>query len=247
MRRRKVAGLIRSLGEPRAAVRPDAGRQMALVTVAWELSWYQWEVSADGEGEPVREVAKGDEVSELAEDAQAWNAAVAEDGKLRLRSTSPRRKASGQEGLSARARLVVNVDGGARGNPGPAAIAAVVATPDGEILEEGSETIGPATNNVAEYRALLLGIERARALGAGEIELVGDSELIVRQVRGEYRVKDAALRDLHARVREALEGFERWSIRHVRREENERADRLVNEALDAPLGRSGGTGHRSAG
>jgi ribonuclease HI len=144
--------------------------------------------------------------------------------------------------LSAR-RLVVNVDGGARGNPGPAAIAAVVATPDGEILEEGSETIGSATNNVAEYRALLLGIERARALGAGEIELVGDSELIVRQVRGEYRVKDASLRDLHARVREALEGFERWSIRHVRREENEHADRLVNEALDPPRsGRSGSAG-----
>jgi ribonuclease HI len=130
-------------------------------------------------------------------------------------------------------RLVVNVDGGARGNPGPAAIAAVVATPEGEILEERSETIGQATNNVAEYRALLLGIERARALGAREVELVGDSELIVRQVRGEYRVKDAALRELHARVGEALDGLERWSIRHVRREENERADRLVNEALDA--------------
>jgi ribonuclease HI len=129
-------------------------------------------------------------------------------------------------------RLVVNVDGGARGNPGPAAIAAVVATPEGEILEERSETIGQATNNVAEYRALLLGIERARALGAREVELVGDSELIVRQVRGEYRVKDAALRELHARVGEALDGLERWSIRHVRREENARADLLVNEALD---------------
>jgi ribonuclease HI len=129
-------------------------------------------------------------------------------------------------------RLVVHVDGGARGNPGPAAIAAVIAAPDGTIVEDRSETIGSATNNVAEYQALLLGIERARALGAGEIELVGDSELVVRQVRGEYRVKDAALRDLHARVREALEGFERWSIRNVPREENEHADRLVNEALD---------------
>ena len=130
-------------------------------------------------------------------------------------------------------RLVVNVDGGARGNPGPAAIAAVVTTPDGEVLEERSEAIGVATNNVAEYRALLLGIARARAQGAREIELVGDSELIVRQVRGEYRVKDAALRDLHARVTEALDGFESWSIRHVRREENEPADTLVNATLDA--------------
>ena len=94
---RKVAGLIRSLGEPRAAVRPDASRQLALVTVAWELSWYQWEVSGDGDGELVREVAKGDEVSELADDARAWNAAVAEDGALRLKSTSARRKPSAKE------------------------------------------------------------------------------------------------------------------------------------------------------
>jgi ribonuclease HI len=134
--------------------------------------------------------------------------------------------------VSAR-RLVVHVDGGARGNPGPAAIAAVLAEPGGELVEESSEPIGPATNNVAEYRALLLGIERARALGADELELVGDSELVVRQVRGEYRVKDAALRELHGRVREGLAGFEQWSIRHVRREANERADQLVNEALDA--------------
>ena len=130
-------------------------------------------------------------------------------------------------------RFVVNVDGGARGNPGPAAIAAVITTPEGDVVDEESLLIGPATNNVAEYRALLLGIERAQALGAHEVELVGDSELIVRQVRGDYRVKDAALRDLHAQVARALDGFERWSIEHVRREENERADRLVNEALDA--------------
>jgi ribonuclease HI len=129
--------------------------------------------------------------------------------------------------------LVVNVDGGARRNPGPAAIAAVVANPEGEVLEERAETIGHATNNVAEYRALLLGIERARALGARELELVGDSELVVRQVRGEYRVKDPTLRELHGRVKQALRPFERWTIRNVPREENARADRLVNEALDA--------------
>ena len=127
------------------------------------------------------------------------------------------------------------MDGGARGNPGPAAIAAVVATPEGEVLEEIGETIGPATNNVAEYRALLLGIERAQALGASELDLVGDSELIVRQVKGEYKVKDPTLRELHAQVRAALGGFDRWSIRHVRREHNAEADRLVNEALDGTL------------
>jgi ribonuclease HI len=130
-------------------------------------------------------------------------------------------------------RLVVHVDGGARGNPGPAAVAAVLTDPDGTVVEERSETIGSATNNVAEYRALLLGIERAGGLGARELELVGDSELIVRQVRGEYRVKEAALRELHGQVAAALRNFDRWSIRNVPREENEHADRLVNEALDA--------------
>jgi ribonuclease HI len=130
-------------------------------------------------------------------------------------------------------RLVVHVDGGARGNPGPAAIAAVLATPDGSVLEEHAEAIGHATNNVAEYRALLLGVARARALGASELELIGDSELIARQVRGEYRVKDPSLRELHAQVAAELSEVDRWTIRNVPREENAHADRLVNEALDA--------------
>jgi len=128
---------------------------------------------------------------------------------------------------------VVNVDGGARGNPGPAAIAAVVATPEGAILEEGSETIGPATNNVAEYRALLLGIALAHDLGADEVELIGDSELIVRQVKGNYKVKQEHLRPLHTKVSDALRKLDKWSIRSVRRERNAEADRLVNEALDS--------------
>jgi ribonuclease HI len=132
-------------------------------------------------------------------------------------------------------RVVVNVDGGARGNPGPAAIAAVVATPEGEIVESHGETIGRATNNVAEYRALLLGIARARELGATEVELVGDSELVVKQVKGEYKVKDAGLRELHGQVRDALRPFRRWSIRHVRREHNGAADALVNAALNGKL------------
>jgi ribonuclease HI len=129
--------------------------------------------------------------------------------------------------------VVVNVDGGSRGNPGPAAVAAVVTTPDGELVEERAETIGIATNNVAEYRALLLGIELAKAHGATEVEFIGDSELIVRQVRGEYRVKDAGLKPLHAEARAALRDIESWSISHVRREENARADALLNDALDA--------------
>ena len=130
-------------------------------------------------------------------------------------------------------RLVVNVDGGARGNPGPAAIATVISTDKGEVLEEHGERIGTATNNVAEYRALLHGLERAHSLGASEVELIGDSELVVRQVRGEYKVKDEALKKLYAQVVKALAELDRWSIRHVPREHNEAADRLVNEVLDA--------------
>jgi ribonuclease HI len=129
-------------------------------------------------------------------------------------------------------KLVVNVDGGARGNPGPAAIAAVLRDAGGEVVEERGERIGRATNNVAEYKALLLGIEMAAAQGASEVELVGDSELIVRQVKGEYKVKDATMRKLHAEVKDALGNFDGWSIRHVRREHNAEADRLVNAVLD---------------
>ena len=126
----------------------------------------------------------------------------------------------------------MNVDGGARGNPGPAAIGVVLRDGEGEVLEERGERIGRATNNVAEYRALLRGIELAAAHGATELELIGDSELVVRQVEGRYKVKDATMRELHAEVKRALEGFESWTIRHVRRESNAEADRLVNEVLD---------------
>jgi ribonuclease HI len=138
--------------------------------------------------------------------------------------------------VSAPPRVIVNVDGGARGNPGPAAIAAVISTPEGQVIEQRGERIGTATNNVAEYRALLLGLERARELGAREVELVGDSELVVRQVNGEYKVKHTDLKPLRDRVADALEHFDDWSIRHVRREDNAAADELVNAALDAPGG-----------
>jgi len=130
------------------------------------------------------------------------------------------------------AKLTVNVDGGARGNPGPAAIGVVARDESGAIVEERGERIGRATNNVAEYRALLAGIALADARGASELELIGDSELIVRQVEGRYKVKDATMKELHAEAKRALAGFESWSIRHVRREQNADADRLVNAALD---------------
>jgi ribonuclease HI len=129
-------------------------------------------------------------------------------------------------------RVVVHVDGGSRGNPGPAAAAAVITSPEGDVLDEAAVTIGRATNNVAEYRGLLLGLERARALGATEVDVVNDSELIAHQVNGRYKVKHADMKPLHAEALGALRGFERWSLRPVPRAENADADALVNQVLD---------------
>jgi ribonuclease HI len=130
-------------------------------------------------------------------------------------------------------KLVLHVDGGARGNPGPAAIGVVISEPDGSVLDELSERIGVATNNVAEYRAVLRGLDRAHALGADEVEIVGDSELIARQLSGTYKVKHPAMRPLYDQAMAELRGFERWTIRAVPRARNARADALVNEALDS--------------
>jgi ribonuclease HI len=129
-------------------------------------------------------------------------------------------------------RLVVHVDGGARGNPGPAAAAAVLSTPDGDVVDEASELLGVATNNVAEYRGLLLGLERARALGATEVEVVNDSELVAHQVNGRYKVKHPDMKPLHAEAMRRLQGFDAWSMRPVPRARNAAADALVNAALD---------------
>jgi ribonuclease HI len=129
-------------------------------------------------------------------------------------------------------RLVVHVDGGARGNPGPAAIGVVVSDLDGAVLDEVAERIGVATNNVAEYRAVLRGLERAAALGAREVEIVNDSELVARQLTGADKVKHPSMRPLFEEASSALRGFDRWRIRSVPRAQNARADALVNAALD---------------
>lgn len=130
-------------------------------------------------------------------------------------------------------KVVVHVDGGARGNPGPAAAGAVVSTPDGAVLTEASELLGRCTNNVAEYRGLLLGLRLAREAGATEVEVVNDSELVARQVDGTYKVKHPDMRPLHAQALQALGSFERWTVRSVPRAQNAAADALVNQALDA--------------
>jgi ribonuclease HI len=129
--------------------------------------------------------------------------------------------------------LVIHVDGGARGNPGPAAIGIVLSAPDGAVLEQIAEPIGVATNNVAEYRAVVRALQRARQLGESEVALIGDSELVAKQLQGIYKVKHPAMRELHAQATALLDGFSEWSFQTVPRAQNAGADALVNQALDA--------------
>ena len=130
-------------------------------------------------------------------------------------------------------RAKLSTDGGARGNPGPAAFAYVLEAEDGTVLAAHGETIGVATNNVAEYSALIAGLEKARELGLRDVEVVSDSELMVKQMRGEYRVKNEALRELSLRAARLAGTIGTVTYTAVRREHNELADRLVNEALDS--------------
>ena len=124
-------------------------------------------------------------------------------------------------------------DGGSRGNPGPAAYAFVLEAEDGTVLDARGETIGVATNNVAEYRALVAGLDKALELGVTDLEVVSDSELLVKQMRGEYKVKNEALRELNREASELAAGLEKVAYTAVRRAHNELADSLVNEALDS--------------
>ena len=168
-------------------------------------------------------------------DHERWRAergdatAVAYDGKVVIQGSSP----ADLEALirDGGGRAHVYFDGGSRGNPGPAAVGWVIVTGDG-IVAEGGHTIGRATNNQAEYEALIRALRVARDYGFDEVDVRGDSELIVKQVRGEWDTNDPQLRERRVTVRELLTGFEEWSIEHVPREINERADELANEALD---------------
>jgi len=134
-------------------------------------------------------------------------------------------------------KLVINTDGAARGNPGPAGIGAVIRREDGTVLAEISRFLGHATNNVAEYTALILALEKAAALGAAEVEVFTDSELMVKQIHGEYRVKNEGLKGLYQKVQELAAGFSSFRITHVPREENKEADRLANLGIDEGLGK----------
>lgn len=129
-------------------------------------------------------------------------------------------------------KLIIHTDGAARGNPGPAGIGVIIRKEDGTILAEISQFIGRATNNVAEYTALITALEKAAALGAEEIEVYTDSELVVKQITGEYRVKNEGLKPLYRQVKELANQFSNLRIAHVVRDKNKEADRLANQGID---------------
>ncbi|WP_058367170.1 ribonuclease HI [Haloparvum sedimenti] len=168
-------------------------------------------------------------------DHERWRAerdgatAVAYDDKVVVQGSDPTRLTLLLTEGGGRAH--VYFDGASRGNPGPAAVGWCLVTSDG-IVAEGGERVGRATNNQAEYAALIRALEAARDYGFEEVDVRGDSELIVKQVRGEWNANDPTLREKRVRVRELLDAFDRWSLAHVPRDINERADELANEALD---------------
>ena len=130
-------------------------------------------------------------------------------------------------------KLIIHTDGGARGNPGPAGIGVVITDEKGRPVKELSQYIGETTNNQAEYRALLAGLEAAKKLGALEVAVIMDSELIIKQLKQEYRVRDKGLAPLFVKAWNLLRGFKKYSVKHVRREKNKRPDELVNRAIDS--------------
>lgn len=193
--------------------------------------------SLDCDPEAARERLReaGAELSPGNTDHERWRAslgeasAVAYDGTVVVQGKRPADIEAVLREEGGRAHLYF--DGGSRGNPGPAAIGWVIVSGDG-IVAEGGERIGQATNNLAEYEALIRGLEAARDYGFDVLEIRGDSELIVKQVRGAWNTNDPDLRERRVRVRELLDEFDEWSLSHVPREINERADELVNEAFE---------------
>jgi ribonuclease HI len=192
-------------------------------------------VECDPEAARERLREAGAEITPGNTEHERWRAergdavAVAYDDTVVVQGSRPEDIASVLRERGGRAH--VYFDGAARGNPGPAAIGWVIVTADG-IVAEGGERVGRTTNNRAEYEALIRALEVASEYGFDEVDVRGDSELIVRQVRGEYNTNDPELRERRVRTRELLDGFDRWTLEHVPREINDRADDLANEALD---------------
>jgi dinuclear metal center YbgI/SA1388 family protein len=207
-------------------------RGLALIAAPHEdLEWWALRRWADGLRTTLSSEPRGSEVDVVT--SRRWQSPwTGTDAEVVGTQVDP----GGSGGLgsdqSIPGRVRLRVDGGSRGNPGPSAIGVVMEDVSGQVLQTLGRAIGRATNNVAEYRALIEGLKMARAAGAAEVEVLADSELLVKQMRGEYRVKNEGLKPLHAEATALVRGFVKFSIRHVPREENAMPDRLLNEALD---------------
>ena len=149
-----------------------------------------------------------------------------------LKALEPSPPLPRRQPATAQGKVRIHIDGAARGNPGPAGVGVVMMGPDGDIMEQLHRGIGEATNNVAEYRALLLGLERALELGYTDVDVYSDSELLVRQLQGRYLVKHPALKELYELAKERIGRYRRFSIQHVPREQNAEADALANRGID---------------
>jgi ribonuclease HI len=155
--------------------------------------------------------------------------------RIEVRKAGEAQRAAARSPGPAATRARLYTDGAARGNPGPAGAGAVILSPQGHVVAKVGKYLGENTNNYAEYMGLILGLKRARAMGIKELEVLADSELLVRQLNGEYQVKAANLRPLFEEARQLLAGFPGVSLRHVPREENEAADEMSNRAIDERL------------
>jgi len=166
---------------------------------------------------------------ELPADLSPEDALKAIEAALRALGSHPSRAAQAPRGSR---QATIHIDGAARGNPGPAGAGVLILGPDGEVVDRMHCWLGETTNNVAEYQALLLALERAQALGIADLEVRSDSELLVRQLNGQYKVKHPKLRELYGQAVERIGGFRRVQIRHVARELNAEADALANRGID---------------
>jgi ribonuclease HI len=188
-------------------------------------------------------VRKASEVERQAQKtAEELDAAMNESKVDRERKRASRAEAAAVEREVARAETVAGpvrtrlfVDGAARGNPGPAGAGAVIVSPEGHIQARVGKFLGESTNNVAEYMGLILGLKRAKAMGIKELDVLADSELVVKQLAGDYAVKAEHLRPLHDEAKQLLAGFSVANVRHVPREENKLADEMSNRAIDERL------------
>jgi len=195
--------------------------------------------AAGSKGIKVRKVSEVERAArESAEDLDAAmnESKVERDRKKKERVVTAAAEREAERAVEARpVRTRLFTDGAARGNPGPAGAGAVIISPEGHVVAKVGKYLGETTNNVAEYTGLILGLKRAKAMGLRELEVLADSELVVKQLTGEYQVKADHLRPLHDEARALMKGFDVIDLRYIPREENEAADEMSNRAIDLRL------------